>query len=649
MTEPHAIVTVDGLSVSFDEREVTHGVSLKLYPGRITALVGESGSGKSVTAMALPRLDPSVATVTGHAYLDETAAAGTGTSGTSSGNADATGRDIDLLAADAPLQRIRGEYIGTVFQEPSTAFNPVFTLGMQVAESLKYHQKGLSAAERKAKVLEQLREVGLDDAERVWSSYPHELSGGQLQRVMIAMAIINRPKVLIADEPTTALDVTTQQAILKLISRLAAELDLAVLLITHDMGVVWQAASDVYVMHDGVIVEQGSVADVFRAPKDDYTRMLLAAVPRLHVESPAAVPSDPAGTDVEAHDSTFKTSDTTGSDANANTPTAETSDPIGTVATVRNPAPESSDPAGTVAKVHEPARQTSDPVGTDVSGREPAVKTSDSVGTDGVTGTDEERAVLGDGERIASVEDVAVAYKPGKYAVEGISFDLVAGRTRALVGESGAGKTTIAKVVSGQLAPTAGRVLIAGEDLARAHGRRKRTILSHMGYVFQDSGSALNPRKSVAWSIAEPMSVQGGFSADEKRRRVLELLDQVELPADVADRFPHQLSGGQRQRVGIARALALNPSLLIADEPTSSLDVTVQRRVLDLLHRLQCEHGFACLFITHDLGIVQEVSDVITVLRHGRVVESGATERVLNHPRAEYTRTLLDASPKIDL
>lgn len=560
MSEPRAIVTVDGLAVSFDEREVTHGVSLRLFPGRITALVGESGSGKSVTAMALPRLDPSVASVTGHAYLDDALVDDGPDSGPGGDGKDAAGRGIDLLAADAPLQRIRGEYIGTVFQEPSTAFNPVFTLGVQVAESLKYHQKQLSAAERKAKVLEQLREVGLDDAERVWSSYPHELSGGQLQRVMIAMAIINRPKVLIADEPTTALDVTTQKAILALISSLAVDLDLAVLLITHDMGVVWQAAQDVYVMHNGVIVEQGSVAQVFRHPSDDYTRMLLDAVPRLRIDEHAADGEHAAGGE--------------------------------------------------------------------------RITESDAPGG---------------GRRITQVNDVAVSYKAGSFAVKDISFDLVAGRTRALVGESGAGKTTIAKVISGQLAPTSGTVLIEGEDLAKAHGRRKREILKHMGYVFQDSGSALNPRKSVAWSIGEPMLVQGGLSETDRRKRVLELLDQVELPADVAGRFPHQLSGGQRQRVGIARALALNPSLLIADEPTSSLDVTVQRKVLDLLRRLQREHGFACLFITHDLGIVQEMSDVITVLRHGRVVESGETGRVLNHPKAEYTRTLLDASPKIDL
>ena len=560
MSEPRAIVTVDGLAVSFDEREVTHGVSLRLFPGRITALVGESGSGKSVTAMALPRLDPSVASVKGHAYLDDALVDDGPDSGPGGDGKDAAARGIDLLAADAPLQRIRGEYIGTVFQEPSTAFNPVFTLGVQVAESLKYHQKQLSAAERKAKVLEQLREVGLDDAERVWSSYPHELSGGQLQRVMIAMAIINRPKVLIADEPTTALDVTTQKAILALISSLAVDLDLAVLLITHDMGVVWQAAQDVYVMHNGVIVEQGSVAQVFRHPSDDYTRMLLDAVPRLRIDEHAADGEHAAGGE--------------------------------------------------------------------------RITESDAPGG---------------GRRITQVNDVAVSYKAGSFAVKDISFDLVAGRTRALVGESGAGKTTIAKVISGQLAPTSGTVLIEGEDLAKAHGRRKREILKHMGYVFQDSGSALNPRKSVAWSIGEPMLVEGGLSETDRRKRVLELLDQVELPADVAGRFPHQLSGGQRQRVGIARALALNPSLLIADEPTSSLDVTVQRKVLDLLRRLQREHGFACLFITHDLGIVQEVSDVITVLRHGRVVESGETGRVLNHPKAEYTRTLLDASPKIDL
>lgn len=551
MSEPRAIVTVDGLSVSFDEREVTHGVSLKLYPGRITALVGESGSGKSVTAMALPRLDPSVANVTGHAFLDD-------------GH-----DDVDLLAADAPLQRIRGEYIGTVFQEPSTAFNPVFTLGMQVAESLKYHQRNLSATERKTKVLEQLREVGLEDAEHVWASYPHELSGGQLQRVMIAMAIINRPKVLIADEPTTALDVTTQQGILKLISSLAAELHLAVLLITHDMGVVWQSAQDVYVMHDGVIVEQGNVSEVFRHPQDDYTKTLLAAVPKLHIEEPEKSEESPDG-----------------------------------IATVHEPAPDESNAGHDAQSCRKP---------------------------------------------IAVVSGVSVAYQPGKYAVEDISFDLTAGHTRALVGESGAGKTTIAKVISGQLAPTRGTVTIVDEDLSKARGRRKREILSHMGYVFQDSGSALNPRKSIAWSIGEPMRVHGGFSQVDRRRRVIELLDQVELPSDVADRFPHQLSGGQRQRVGIARALALNPSLLIADEPTSSLDVTVQRRVLDLLHRLQVEEGFACLFITHDLGIVQEVSDAITVLRDGHIVESGATDTVLNHPQAEYTRTLLGASPKIEL
>lgn len=559
MSEPRAIVTVDELTVSFDEQDVTHGVSLKLYPGRITALVGESGSGKSVTAMALPRLDPSVAAVRGHAFLDTTA-----DGETADEKADEHG-DVDSLAPDAPLQRIRGEYIGTVFQEPSTAFNPVFTLGMQVAESLKYHQKQLNAAERKAKVLEQLREVGLNDAERVWSSYPHELSGGQLQRVMIAMAIINRPKVLIADEPTTALDVTTQKAILELISSLAADLNLAVLLITHDMGVVWQAAQDVYVMHNGVIVEQGSVQQVFRAPVDDYTKMLLDAVPRLHVNSEADNQTAAQRHDADADES------------------------------------------------------------------------------------EEERLALGDGSRIAEANKVSVSYKAGSFAVEDISFDLVAGKTRVLVGESGAGKTTIAKVISGQLAPTKGTVLIEGRDLAKARGKRKREILSHIGYVFQDSGSALNPRKTVAWSISEPMSVQGGFSEANKRKRVYELLDQVELPRDVADRFPHQLSGGQRQRVGIARALTLNPPLLIADEPTSSLDVTVQRKVLDLLRRLQQEHGFACLFITHDLGIVQEVSDVITVLRHGKVVESGVTDHVLNHPQAEYTRVLLEASPKIDL
>lgn len=536
MSHKEPIVSVAGLTVAFNGNDVTHAVDLDLYPGRITALVGESGSGKSVTAMALPRLEPAGAEVRGNALLRKDDKS-----------------TIDLLSGDAPISLIRGGLIGVVFQEPSTAFNPVFTIGSQIAEAVYSHASvKIRKTDCKERVLHQLREVGLDDAERIYGSYPHQLSGGQLQRAMIAMAIINRPQVLIADEPTTALDVTTQKGILTLLQELASALSLAILLITHDMGVVRMTAQDVYVMQHGHIVEYGSVDEVFHHPQKEYTKILLSAVPKLRIDSGIA----------------------------------------------------------------------------------------DSRNRDNADGSQ---------NTVARLDNVSVEYVRGKKAVSNISFSLKKGHTNALVGESGAGKSTIAKVLSGQLNPTEGKVVFENETLSSLRGERRRHALSRLGYVFQDSGSALNPRKTVAWSIAEPMQVVGGFSQEERRSKVEEMLDRVELPREIAFRYPHQLSGGQRQRVGIARSLVLRPDLLLADEPTSSLDVTVQRRILQLLHDLQDEYGFACLFITHDLGIVQEVADEVTVMKDGRLVERGAVDSVLYHPENAYTKTLLDASPKFEV
>lgn len=536
MSRKEPIVSVTGLTVAFGGRDVTHAIDLELYPGRITALVGESGSGKTVTAMALPRLEPAGAVVRGRASLLR--------DGESA---------IDLLSDKAPVSLIRGGLIGVVFQEPSTAFNPVFTVGSQIAEAVRSHANGkIHNADCKERVLRQLREVGLADAERIYGSYPHQLSGGQLQRAMIAMAIINRPQVLIADEPTTALDVTTQKGILTLLKELASTLSLAILLITHDMGVVRMTAQDVYVMQHGHIVEYGSVDKVFQYPQKEYTKVLLSAVPKLRVGGSAGS-SENADNIVDSHDV------------------------------------------------------------------------------------------------VARLDNVSVEYVRGKKAVSNISFSLKRGHTNALVGESGAGKSTIAKVLSGQLNPAEGNVIFENLSLNALKGKKRRYALSHLGYVFQDSGSALNPRKTVAWSIAEPMQVVGGFSQDERRAKVYEMLDRVELPREVAFRYPHQLSGGQRQRVGIARSLVLRPDLLLADEPTSSLDVTVQRRILHLLHELQEEYGFACLFITHDLGIVQEVADEVTVMKDGHLVEYGAVGSVLRHPKDAYTKMLLEASPKFDV
>lgn len=535
------LLTVSHVSIGFDGTPVTHDVHFSLFPGTITALVGESGSGKSVSAMALAHLDPSQAEVSGQAFLDS----------------NTTLNILDNTLDQASLQKLRGGQIGVVFQEPMTAFNPLMTLGKQVEESLIYHQPKLSKQERKEAVLHAFEAVRLPQPERIFTAHPHELSGGQLQRVMIAMAIINNPSIIIADEPTTALDVTTQKAILQLLESLARERHLAILIITHDMGVVWEAAQYVYVMQKGEIVEEGSTRQIFTAPTHPYTRMLLDAVPKLTVDSESEA-----------------------------SPTADSQAPA-----------------------------------------------------------------------LVQLEHVSLSYSHrahAKLALHDISLRIGAGETLALVGESGAGKTTIGKVISGQLTPQQGTVLIGGDNLAGLKGKKLRQARSSIGFVFQNSSSALVPTKTIGWSIAEPLLVEeslGGtkLSSQQRRERVEELMKHVGLDPALASRFPYQLSGGQRQRVGIARAIALRPKLLIADEPTSSLDVTVQKRVLDLLRTLQQEYGYACLFITHDLGIVQEVAHNLAVIKSGEIVEQGSVSEVLAHPRHAYTRTLLDASPRIDI
>lgn len=563
------LLTVSHVSIGFDGTPVTHDVHFSLFPGTITALVGESGSGKSVSAMALAHLDPSQAEVSGQAFL----------------NGNMALNILDNTLDQASLQKLRGGQIGVVFQEPMTAFNPLMTLGKQVEESLIYHQPQLSKQERKEAVLHAFEAVRLPQPERIFTAHPHELSGGQLQRVMIAMAIINNPSIIIADEPTTALDVTTQKAILQLLESLARERHLAILIITHDMGVVWEAAQYVYVMQKGEIVEEGSTRQIFTAPTHPYTRMLLDAVPKLTVGSESDTAAS-ASSSADATDAATSATDATAATDPAVDPTANSPSPA-----------------------------------------------------------------------LVQLEHVSLSYSHrahAKLALHDISLRIGAGETLALVGESGAGKTTIGKVISGQLTPQQGTVLIGGDNLAGLKGKKLRQARSSIGFVFQNSSSALVPTKTIGWSIAEPLLVEeslGGtkLSSQQRRERVEELMKHVGLDPALASRFPYQLSGGQRQRVGIARAIALRPKLLIADEPTSSLDVTVQKRVLDLLRTLQQEYGYACLFITHDLGIVQEVAHNLAVIKSGEIVEQGSVSEVLAHPRHAYTRTLLDASPRIDI
>jgi len=529
-----------GFQTDAGPRAAVDGISFTVSPGRVLALVGESGSGKSVTAMSLLGLLPPTATAVGSAVLGGTELVG---------------------AAPATLRSVRGRRIGAVFQDPFTAFNPVMRVGAQIAEALRAHAAKIDSREADERVLTLLSRAGLRDTRRISRSFPHELSGGQLQRAMIAMAISGQPDLLIADEPTTALDVTVQAGILDLLHELRRDMGTAILLITHDMGVAADLADDVAVMRHGQIVETGIAEQVFSAPRSGYTRELLNAVPRADTEA------SPSGSGAAAASATV--------------------------------APSASSPPSAVAELR------------------------------GVT------IVYGSGHhRVVAAHEV--------------NLSVPVGETVGLVGESGSGKTTIGKAIARLIPAASGSITVAGRDLAALRGRKLRAARGEIGFVFQNPGDSLNPRARVGDIVAEPLRVHAGLGRAEREKRVVDLLGRVGLPADAVSRFPHELSGGQRQRVAIARALVLQPKLVIADEPTSSLDVLVQATILRLFAQLQAEFGFGCLFISHDLAVVRQVSQQVTVMSDGRVVESGPTNQVLSTPRHEYTRTLLDSIPLPD-
>jgi peptide/nickel transport system ATP-binding protein len=519
-------------------RTAVDAISFTVSPGRVLALVGESGSGKSVTAMSLLGLLPPTATTRGSAVLDGTELVG---------------------AAAATLRSVRGRRIGAVFQDPFTAFNPVIRVGTQIAEALTAHAAKIDGREADERVLTLLSKAGLRDPRRISRSFPHELSGGQLQRAMIAMAISGQPDLLIADEPTTALDVTVQAGILDLLHELRRDMGTAILLITHDMGVAADLADDLAVMRHGQIVETGLAEQVFSAPRAGYTRELLNAVPRADTET---------------------------------------------------------SPSGSIAAA---------------AADRPAAASSPSA--------------------VAELRGVTIAYGSGRHrvvAAEEVNLSVPVGETVGLVGESGSGKTTIGKAIARLIPAASGTITVAGRDLAALRGRKLRAARGEIGFVFQNPGDSLNPRARVGDIVAEPLRVHAGLGRAERDKRVADLLGRVDLPADAVSRFPHELSGGQRQRVAIARALVLQPKLVIADEPTSSLDVLVQATILRLFAQLQAEFGFGCLFISHDLAVVRQVSQQVAVMSEGRVVESGPTDQVLSAPRHEYTRTLLASIPLPD-
>lgn len=524
-----AILDIRGLTVALPEgaerRYAVENLSLAIHPGELVCVVGESGSGKSITAFSvmglLPKEGPEA--IAGEILLE--------------------GRNLLSLSQDQ-LRKLRGTRMGMVFQEPMTALNPVFRIGAQIEEVLRIHT-GLSQSDRRARALDVLSAMQLLDPKRIYDSYPHQLSGGQRQRVIIAIAMILDPALLIADEPTTALDVTTQAQILKLIKELQSRRGTGVLFITHDFGVVADIADRVVVMRHGRVVEQGAASDVLNNPQHDYTRSLIAAVPKGHPESRPLV----SGPEVLNVTKLGKTYD--------------------------------------------------------------------------VRGTFGKRSLRAAGD---------------------VDLKLRRGETLGVVGESGSGKTTVARCIARLIEPDEGTIVLAGQDIAHLPERRLRRHRRHIQVVFQDPYRSLNPRRTIEEAIVEG-PINFGLSRAAAHDRARELITLVGLKDDALTRYPHQFSGGQRQRIALARALAMEPDVLIADEAVSALDVSVQRQVLDLLAAVKQRFSLAVLFITHDLRVAAEICDRILVMRNGEVVEQGTAYQVFTQPSQSYTRDLIAAAP----
>ncbi|MGV8884933.1 MAG: ABC transporter ATP-binding protein [Microbacteriaceae bacterium] len=533
------ILEIENLEVTFatdggDVRAVDD-VSLSVSSGEVLAIVGESGSGKTVTAKTILGLLPETAVTRGAVML---------------------GANNVIALSKEKLRSIRGTDVAMVFQEPSTALNPVYTVGWQIAEGLRAHGK-YSKKLARAKAIEILGKVGIPDPETRVDYYPHQFSGGQKQRVVIAMALVLDPGLIVADEPTTALDVTVQAEILDLLRRCRDEFGTAIVLITHNMGVVADLADRVAVMYNGKLVEEAPATTLFASPQHPYTQKLLAAVPRLG--------SGLARAEARAE-------------------------------------------ARSAAEV------------------EPVV-----------------------------IADHLVIEYPGRFgrhgfrAVNDVSFTISPGEVLGLVGESGSGKTTIGRAIGGLTKITGGSLQVLGHEMLGIKERQFKPVRSDIGFVFQDPASSFNPLLTIAQCVAEPLIVHGrARDATAARPRVDELLEAVQLPKAFADRYPHELSGGQRQRASLARSLALEPTLLIADEPTSALDVSVQARVLELFAELQGQFGFAALFISHDLAVVDMLADRIAVLYKGELVEEGPGSEVLGAPKHPYTQRLLASLPVPD-
>jgi len=561
MDQLKPLLSIEGLSVEFGSSRVVDDLSFSVSPGKTVAIVGESGSGKSITSLSTMRL----ADMMGAKFP--------------AGRIVFAGKNL-LTVSQKEMRSIRGKDIAMIFQEPMTSLNPVFTIGDQICEVLVLHEK-ISKAAAREEARRLLQMVRLPDAEALLDRYPHQLSGGMRQRVMIAMALACRPKLLIADEPTTALDVTIQAQILNIMRDLQKDLGMGMVFITHDMGVVAEMADDVVVMWKGKKVEEGPVGQIFANPQHPYTRMLLAAVPRL------------------------------GSMTGENHPK-------------RTPL--------TVLEDGKPK----------IIGEERVQDTAKY-----------------DEKPILSVKDLLVRFDVRKNlfgkathrlsAVQNVSFDIHPGETLALVGESGSGKSTIGRTIQQLQTSMGGEISFAGRTYSSMSAAERFRMRQEVQYIFQDPFASLDPRKTIGFSIAEPINTHGLLSGSRAvQRRVDELLERVGLSASVANRYPHEFSGGQRQRVCIARALASDPKLIIADEALSALDVSIQAQIINLFMDLQAERGLAYLFISHDMAVVEKISHRVAVLYLGQIMELGSRRQVFETPMHDYTRRLLSAVPVAD-
>jgi peptide/nickel transport system ATP-binding protein len=580
------VLSINNLSVNFrsEEEEVkaVADVSFEIYPGETVGIVGESGSGKSVTALSILNLIPDPP--------------GTITGGDIYFQSKRNGRINLTVIPEGEIRKIRGNEISMIFQEPMTSLNPVITCGNQIIELLIRHQR-ITYREARMRTIRIFDQVNLPRAEKMLKTYPHQLSGGEKQRVMIAMALAANPSLMIADEPTTALDVTTQANILSLIKNLREEYNTSILFITHDLGIIAEVADRVLVMYNGKIVEQGTVWDVFSDPKHPYTKGLLACRPRLDIRLKV----------------------------------------LPTVADFMKEGKNS----------EEGVKYTSvgEAILLNVERKDEMIERRLKVIQKGaILRVRNLRRYFTNRKNIFSNQNEIVK------AVDGISFDVYPGETIGLAGESGSGKTTLGRLLIRLTDPTAGKIIFQGRDISTLNAEEIRELRKSMQIIFQDPYSSLDPRQMIGKAILEPMIVHGLHGKRHSQKdKVFELLEKVGLDSKSYNRYPHEFSGGQRQRVCIARALAVEPTFLILDESVSALDVSVQAQVLNLLNQLKKDFGFTYIFISHDLSIVKFMSDRLFIMRNGRFVEMGFPEDLYVKPRDPYTKKLIDAIPRGDL